>query len=140
MPRSCRFPRYNANDSTSRRSRATSRSADCNSNGIQDWSDIAAGSSPDCNLNGKPDECDLAFDPMVTDFNRNFIPDDCESVPQTGLAVAQQAIDRDAVAPAISAWLASIDLASTTPWEVGYQLKLKFNELGIDVRTLGHGQ
>jgi|GEM_PF-2709767 len=33
--------------------------ADCNANGIDDATDIAAGTSDDCNADGKPDECQL---------------------------------------------------------------------------------
>jgi hypothetical protein len=34
------------------------RAADCNSNGVDDLQDIAAGTSSDCNSNATPDECD----------------------------------------------------------------------------------
>jgi hypothetical protein len=56
---------------------AYERVADCNSNGITDESEIAAGSSPDCNNNGVPDGCDLASG-TNDDCNWNGIPDDCD--------------------------------------------------------------
>ncbi|MFQ5494392.1 MAG: FG-GAP-like repeat-containing protein, partial [Phycisphaerae bacterium] len=39
--------------------------ADCNNNGVNDASDIAAGTSPDCNANGIPDECDVLPGPLA---------------------------------------------------------------------------
>ena len=36
------------------------RAADCNSNGIEDSADLAAGTSADCNATGIPDECELS--------------------------------------------------------------------------------
>jgi len=63
---------------------------DCNSNGIPDDCDIAAGTSqdcnsdgrpdscdPDCNSNGTPDSCDL-FAGTSADCNSNGVPDECD--------------------------------------------------------------
>ncbi len=33
--------------------------ADCNSNGVDDGTDVSTGASPDCNSNGVPDECEV---------------------------------------------------------------------------------
>ncbi|MCK4661197.1 MAG: hypothetical protein KAV82_16880, partial [Phycisphaerae bacterium] len=44
---------------------------DCNSNGIEDSTDIAMGTSLDCQPNGIPDECEV-------DCNENGTPDDCD--------------------------------------------------------------
>ncbi len=41
--------------------------ADCNTNGIDDTTDIAAGTSQDCNSNGIPDECDISGD-VITEI------------------------------------------------------------------------
>jgi hypothetical protein len=67
--------------------------ADCNTNGVDDSSDISQGTSADCNSNGLPDECELTelqpgFDQVaqhdlhgtpvfstVADFNRDGFPD-----------------------------------------------------------------
>ena len=70
---------------------------DCNSNGVDDATDIANGTSSDCDLNGVPDECDPDCgtngipdacegdcdadgtpDDCEADTNNNGIPDDCE--------------------------------------------------------------
>ncbi len=62
---------------------------DCNQNGINDISDISAGTSSDTNGNGVPDECEdcngnAVLDPAIsaggtsTDLNTNGMPDDCE--------------------------------------------------------------
>jgi len=51
--------------------------ADCNSNGIEDSADIAAGTSHDCDTDGAPDECQLAWG----DCNSNGIPDACDIDP-----------------------------------------------------------
>jgi len=51
--------------------------ADCNTNGIDDELDIAAGTSADCNLNGLPDECDLTAG-TSEDCNANALPDECD--------------------------------------------------------------
>ena len=53
---------------------------DCNSNGIDDATDIANGTSQDCNSNSIPDECDIAAG-TSNDCNSNGIPDECESGP-----------------------------------------------------------
>ncbi len=49
-------------------------SGDCNSNGINDLTEIAEGTATDCNTNGVPDVCDLSSN----DCNSNAVPDDCE--------------------------------------------------------------
>jgi len=49
--------------------------ADCNSNGVEDATDITGATSVDCNSNGEPDECD-------TDCDASGTPDDCEVGPQ----------------------------------------------------------
>ncbi|MCK4660435.1 MAG: right-handed parallel beta-helix repeat-containing protein [Phycisphaerae bacterium] len=51
---------------------------DCNSNGVADHTDIAAGTSNDCNNNSIPDECDLAAG-TADDCDLNEIPDSCEA-------------------------------------------------------------
>ncbi|MGD1916148.1 MAG: M12 family metallo-peptidase [Phycisphaerales bacterium] len=62
---------------------------DCNQNGVDDDSDIAAGRSTDANANGVPDECEDCNDNGVlddadiasgtsSDHNGNGIPDECE--------------------------------------------------------------
>ncbi|MCK4342344.1 MAG: exo-alpha-sialidase [Phycisphaerae bacterium] len=53
---------------------------DCNSNGVLDECDIAAGTSADCNTNGVPDECDIAAGTSA-DTNSNGVPDECETCP-----------------------------------------------------------
>ena len=50
---------------------------DCNSNGIADDQDIAAGTSNDCNENDIPDECDLAST-LSLDLDHNGVPDECQ--------------------------------------------------------------
>lgn len=47
---------------------------DCNSNGVDDAMDLAAGTSEDCNETGVPDECELADN----DCNFNGVPDECD--------------------------------------------------------------
>ncbi|HIC23653.1 MAG TPA: hypothetical protein EYO84_09520, partial [Planctomycetes bacterium] len=49
---------------------------DCNSNGVEDSTDIANGTSADCNLNGIPDECDIA-DGTAKDCDNDGVPDTC---------------------------------------------------------------
>lgn len=51
--------------------------ADCNSNGIEDATDIAEGTSGDCNSNGIVDECDLMAG-TSSDCNGNLMPDECD--------------------------------------------------------------
>jgi len=46
---------------------------DCNTNGADDFCDIASGASPDCDQNGIPDECQ----PFI-DCNENGVPDFCD--------------------------------------------------------------
>jgi len=50
--------------------------ADCNSNGVGDVCEVAAG-APDCNANTIPDSCDLAAG-TAFDCNTNTIPDSCD--------------------------------------------------------------
>jgi len=50
---------------------------DCNSNLIDDATDIASMTSADCNANQIPDECDIVSGGS-TDANGNSIPDECE--------------------------------------------------------------
>ena len=47
---------------------------DCNTNGIDDATDIATSTSQDCNANGIPDECE-------TDSDGDGTPDDCDNCP-----------------------------------------------------------
>ncbi len=56
---------------------------DCNSNGIPDSQDLAAGTSEDCNTNGLPDECeaDLDGDGVVDEC------DDCSDSDTSGTIV-----------------------------------------------------
>ena len=49
---------------------------DCDSNGIGDVCDIAAG-APDCNMNSVPDSCDIAS-ATSQDTNSDGIPDECQ--------------------------------------------------------------
>ena len=48
---------------------------DCNSNGVQDLVELAAGSAADCQLNDQPDDCELSGN----DCNGNGVPDECET-------------------------------------------------------------
>ena len=57
--------------------------ADCNSNGICDANDIAAGTSTDCNTNALPDACDIAL-ALSVDCNTNGVPDDCDGFRRIG--------------------------------------------------------
>jgi hypothetical protein len=50
---------------------------DCNTNGIDDKCDLAAGTSLDCNTNGIPDECDIASG-FSQDCQPDGIPDSCQ--------------------------------------------------------------
>lgn len=50
---------------------------DCNSNGIIDQIEIAAGTAQDTNTNGIPDECDIA-ECRSNDLNYNHIPDEVD--------------------------------------------------------------
>ena len=52
---------------------------DCNTDGIVDSLEVAAGTAFDCNLNGRPDECDIAYG-TSEDANTNGIPDECPHV------------------------------------------------------------
>jgi len=51
---------------------------DCNTNEIDDVTDIESGASLDCNTNGIPDECDAAFG-TTTDCDEDGVPDECEA-------------------------------------------------------------
>ena len=51
---------------------------DCNSNGIEDSTEIANGSAPDCNANGIPDICDI-LSGVERDSNLNDRPDRCDA-------------------------------------------------------------
>lgn len=55
----------------------TSGLCDCNGNGVDDATDIAAGTSADCNDNGVPDECDLTSG-LGYDCNSNGTLDQCD--------------------------------------------------------------
>jgi hypothetical protein len=56
---------------------------DCNSNGVPDDQDIAAGTSRDCNGNGIPDECEISQG-VGQDCNNNGILDVCDIADGTG--------------------------------------------------------
>jgi len=51
--------------------------SDCNSNGVFDGDDIAAGTSLDCNGDNQPDECEA-------DCDGNGVPDDCDIAADSG--------------------------------------------------------
>ncbi len=73
--------------------------ADCNSNGVDDFCDIASGYSGDCDANGVPDECQPFVDCNdngMADFcdvasgdspdcNANGVPDECDIADGTSL-------------------------------------------------------
>ena len=50
--------------------------ADCNTNGVPDADDIAAGTSQDCNTNGTPDECE-------PDADDDGVIDACDACPDS---------------------------------------------------------
>ncbi len=52
-------------------------SPDCNTNGLLDYCELAAGNEQDCNVNSTPDSCDIATG-MAHDCNANGIPDTCD--------------------------------------------------------------
>ncbi len=54
--------------------------SDCNTNGVADAADLAAGTSDDCNTNGTPDECDVRSG-VSPDCNSNRVPDECDVPP-----------------------------------------------------------
>ncbi|MBU0717075.1 MAG: S8 family serine peptidase, partial [Planctomycetes bacterium] len=56
---------------------------DCNSNGVDDETDIATETSPDCNGNGIPDECDVDPAGDGHDCNGNSRPDECDIADET---------------------------------------------------------
>ncbi len=51
--------------------------ADCDGDGLNDFSELADGSELDCNANGILDSCDIA-DATSEDCNNNGVPDECE--------------------------------------------------------------
>ncbi len=51
--------------------------SDCNTNGIDDAFDIAAGTAADCNGNASPDGCDILAGTSL-DTNTTGVPDECE--------------------------------------------------------------
>ncbi len=51
---------------------------DCNTNGIADAADIAAGTSLDCDSNGYPDDCEIAENPN-RDCDHNGVIDTCQT-------------------------------------------------------------
>lgn len=53
-------------------------SPDCNTNGVPDDCDLAAGSASDCNGNMTPDLCDISSGASF-DCNADLIPDDCQT-------------------------------------------------------------
>ena len=70
---------------------------DCNTNGLLDGVEIAAGTSPDCNANGVPDDCDLAAGTSA-DRDESGVPDECETCaasPGSGDANSNGIIDLD---------------------------------------------
>ena len=50
---------------------------DCNTNGMPDEFEVAAGTSVDCNTNGIPDECDIA-EGDSGDCQPDGVPDECQ--------------------------------------------------------------
>jgi hypothetical protein len=57
---------------------------DCNSNCIEDATELADGTAQDCNNNGTLDECDLLS--ISLDCNNNQVPDECEDCDGNGIA------------------------------------------------------
>ncbi len=53
-------------------------SQDCNETGILDECEITHGASEDCNTNAVPDECDLV-EGTSADCNENDVPDECDA-------------------------------------------------------------
>lgn len=62
---------------------------DCNSNGVDDVSDITGGTSMDCNTNCIPDECDIA-EGTSFDCNSNGVPDECDDPDGDGDSVPDE--------------------------------------------------
>jgi len=91
----------------------------------------------DCNQNGRPDECDLGFDPLVTDFNGNLIPDECEADADSlscAAAACGQGVGTATVADGMINWWATYDWRNKPGWQTGFAIKMKFLELGFDLR------
>jgi hypothetical protein len=114
------------------------RLPDCNGNGVDDITDVTSGNSPDCNQNLWPDECDVGLDPRVTDLNRNLIPDECE--PQLNAQTAASPVEltdaqRASIANAMNRRLADYDYHELKVWQLGYEIKMKFLDLGFDLRA-----
>ena len=57
---------------------------DCNSNKIDDCTDLSEGSSEDCNHNGIPDECDITSG-FSFDINIDGVPDECQDCNENGV-------------------------------------------------------
>jgi hypothetical protein len=53
---------------------------DCNTNGVNDLTDLATDYSSDCNGNGHPDECDIAYFQWSDDCDQDLIPDECQTM------------------------------------------------------------
>ncbi|MCP4589757.1 MAG: hypothetical protein GY842_03350 [bacterium] len=56
---------------------SVARAEDCNSNGVDDQTDLAMATSLDCNSNTIPDECDIEGGTSFDD-NLNGVPDECD--------------------------------------------------------------
>ncbi|HEY3246298.1 MAG TPA: hypothetical protein VGM03_23385 [Phycisphaerae bacterium] len=82
---------------------------DCNSNGVADMQDIAAGTSIDVNANGLPDECEA-------DCNQNGLPDSFEIANGSAADV-----DTDGVPDECEAALIAADPPLDNPYLPGQQ-------------------
>jgi len=66
---------------------ADAQITDCNSNGVEDATDIANGTSTDCNINGVPDDCELdtdmdgTIDACDRDDDNDGVGDGTDSAP-----------------------------------------------------------
>jgi len=91
---------------------------------------------------GWPDECDVGFDPRISDVNHNLIPDECEPdiVIPPAAAPGATGPNSSAIAAAMNHWWDSLDYQGLKAWQVAYEIKMKFAELGFDLRaTLPQG-
>jgi len=53
--------------------------ADCNANGVDDWTEIESGEATDCDADGYLDECEMHFGFIISsDCNDNGVPDECD--------------------------------------------------------------